>query len=168
VTGTTAPPAPPGATPPEPPTPRRLRTRYVVAAAVCAAAVLAVVLLSVILADNVVYFRTVSEAVQLRREGDTSRFRLAGAVVPGTIRETRAGVDFSVTDGRRTVAVVHRGDPPELFKADAPVVAEGRWPARGAAAFRSDRIMIRHGSDYEPPKVSTKDAPRADAGAPGR
>jgi cytochrome c-type biogenesis protein CcmE len=141
-----------------------VRTRYVVAAGVCAAAVVAVVVLSVILADNVVYFRTVSEAVKLRDEGDTGRFRLAGAVVPGTIRETSAGVDFSVTDGKRTVNVVHRGDPPELFKANAPVVAEGRWPGPHAVAFTSDRIMIRHGSDYEPPKVNTKHAPQADTG----
>jgi cytochrome c-type biogenesis protein CcmE len=137
----------------------------VVAAVVCGVAVLAVVALSVILADNVVYFRTVSEAVKLRHDGDTGRFRLAGAVVPGTIRETSQGVDFSVTDGKRTVNVVHRGDPPELFKAGAPVVAEGRWSGSHAAAFSSDRIMIRHGNDYDAPKVDADHAPPPDVGS---
>jgi len=137
----------------------------VVAAAVCVVAVLTVIGLSVILADNVVYFRTVSEAVQMRHDGNTGRFRLAGAVVPGTIRETKVGVDFAVTDGKHTVNVVHHGDPPELFKPGAPVVAEGHWSARGAAAFSSDRIMIRHGNDYEAPKVDADHAPRPDTGS---
>lgn len=136
-----------------------------VAAAVCVVAVLTVIGLSVILADNVVYFRTVSEAVRMRHDGNTGRFRLAGAVVPGTIRETSVGVDFEVTDGKRTVNVVHHGDPPELFKPGAPVVAEGHWPGRGAAAFSSDRIMIRHGNDYEAPKVDADRAPRPDTGS---
>ena len=165
-----APPAPvpaPAPPPPQPPASPR-RARYVVAIGICLAAVTAIIGLTVILADNVVYFRTVSEAVELRADGDTGRFRLAGAVVPGSIRETRAGVDFAVTDGRATVNVVHRGDPPELFKANAPVVAEGHWTGPNAAAFTSDRIMIRHGNDYEAPKVDTDRAPEPDTGASGR
>jgi cytochrome c-type biogenesis protein CcmE len=173
VTGTPPQDAPPAArpapapAPPPSPAPRR-RARYIVALGICLAAVAAIIGLTVILADNVVYFRTVSEAVKLRADGDTGRFRLAGAVVPGSIRETSAGVDFAVTDGRATVNVVHRGDPPELFKANAPVVAEGRWSGPEAVAFRSDRIMIRHGNDYEAPKVDTDRAPAADTGASGR
>ena len=58
----------------------------------------------------------------------TDRFRLAGAVVPGSIDETGDGVRFALTDGKKTVAVVHQGDPPELFKKNAPVVCEGRGP----------------------------------------
>ena len=45
---------------------------------------------------------------------------------------------------------MHRGDPPSLFKAGAPVVCEGRWGT--GAAFDSDRIMIRHGNEYTPPE----------------
>jgi cytochrome c-type biogenesis protein CcmE len=119
-------------------------------------AVVAIVVLAVVLSDNVVYFRTVSEAVDDRAQLGTDRFRLAGAVVPGTIDETRAGVRFDVTDGDATVAVDHRGDPPDLFRANAPVVVEGRWrSARAGARFESDRILIKHGSEYEPPKVDT-------------
>jgi cytochrome c-type biogenesis protein CcmE len=130
--------------------PRRLR--YVVAAGLCVAAVAALLVLG--LRGNIVYFRTVSEAVHGRRTEGDHRFRLAGAVVPGTIHETRDGVRFEVTDGKATVAVDHRGDPPELFKDGAPVVCEGRWSH--GAAFTSDRILIKHGSDYKPPKVDTQ------------
>jgi cytochrome c-type biogenesis protein CcmE len=140
------------------------RTRYIVAAGGCLLAVVAVIVLTVVLSENVVYFRTVSEAVKDQNSQGTSRFRLAGAVVPGSIKQTPHGVRFSLTDGHRTVAVVHQGDPPELFKNGAPVLCEGRWAAVAAGApFDSDRIMIKHGSNYAPPKVDTKNAPAESA-----
>jgi cytochrome c-type biogenesis protein CcmE len=135
------------------------RTRYIAAATVCGLVVVIAIVLLVVLADNVVFYRTVSEAVHERSSQGSSRFRLAGAVVPGTVRETSVGVDFQVTDGKKTVSVVHRGDPPELFKPRAPVVCEGHW-ARGLT-FDSDRILIKHGAQYTPPKVNADRAPKA-------
>jgi cytochrome c-type biogenesis protein CcmE len=135
------------------------RTRYIAAATVCGLVVVIAIVLLVVLADNVVFYRTVSEAVHERSSQGSSRFRLAGAVVPGTVRETSVGVDFQVTDGKKTVSVVHRGDPPELFKPRAPVVCEGHW-ARGLT-FDSDRILIKHGAQYTPPKVNADQAPKA-------
>lgn len=128
-----------------------MNRRAWVAVALCAVAVIAIVVLAVQLSGNVVYYRTVSEA--LARRSDDARFRLAGAVVPGSIRETSDGVRFEVTDGRRTVAIAHRGDPPQLFKAGAPVLCEGRWAPGRAVRFDSDRIMIKHGEEYTPPEV---------------
>jgi len=163
---TTAPPRPTGQLPPLPPRVRKSkRTRYIVAAGGCAFAVIAVIVLTFVLSENVVYFRTVSEAVKDQKSQGTSRFRLAGAVVPGTIHEQGTGVDFALTDGKHTVDVIHHGDPPELFKSKAPVVCEGHWAAaRAGAPFESDRILIKHGSDYAPPKVDTKKAPKAASG----
>jgi cytochrome c-type biogenesis protein CcmE len=109
----------------------------------------------VVLSENVVYFRTVSEAVASKKPDGDHRFRMAGKVVPGTVHETAKGVNFEMTDGKATVEVIHRGDPPSLFKDGAPVVCEGRWSS--GAAFASDRIMIRHGSEYKPPKVNVND-----------
>lgn len=122
----------------------------------CGVAIVAIVALAVVLSSNVVYFRTVSEAVAQRKDQGGDRFRLAGAVVPGSITETNDGVRFRVTDGEATATIDHVGDPPELFKAGAPVVCEGHW-GRGPA-FDSDRIMIRHGNDYEPPDVDQSKA----------
>ena len=136
---------------------RRRRTWFAVG--LCGAALVAIVVLGLVLSENVVYFRTVTEAVQQRPSQGSDRFRLAGAVVAGSVRETRDGVRFEVTDGKKTVAVAHRGDPPDLFKAGAPVVCEGKWGQ--GRAFDSDRIMIRHGSEYTPPKVNAKQAPDA-------
>ena len=119
----------------------------------CGAAVVAIVALTVVLSNNVVYFRTVSEAVDERKSDNGDRFRIAGEVVPGTVHETARGVRFEITDGKKTATIVHVGDPPSLFKAGAPVVCEGRWGTN--AAFDSDRIMIRHGSEYTPPEVDS-------------
>jgi cytochrome c-type biogenesis protein CcmE len=125
-----------------------------VALSLCGVAIVAIVVLTVVLSENVVYFRTVSEAVASKKSDGAHRFRMAGKVVPGTVKETTKGVDFEITDGKSTVAVIHRGDPPSLFKPGAPVVCEGHWST--GAAFDSDRIMIRHGSEYKPPKVNVK------------
>jgi cytochrome c-type biogenesis protein CcmE len=130
--------------------PPRKRLRYIVAGGLCAAAV--VFLLVGGLSRNIVYFRTVSEAVQAHDKApdDGGRLRMAGAVVTGSVVRTADGVAFKVTEGGATASVVHRGDPPELFKDGAPVVCEGRWQG---GAFESDRIMIKHGADYRPPAV---------------
>ena len=126
--------------------PRRLR--YLVAGGLCAAAVLFLVVGG--LSRNIVYFRTVSEAVKNRPAEGTHRFRLMGAVVTGSREAIADGVAFDVTDGTARVKVVHRGDPPELFKDGIPVVCEGHWQGD---TFQSDRIMIKHGAEYRPPSV---------------
>jgi cytochrome c-type biogenesis protein CcmE len=135
---------------------RRTRTRYIVAASVCGLAIVAIIVLAFTLSKNVVYFRTATEAVKMRSSEGDHRFRLAGQVVPGSIRETGNGVEFEVTDGKATVPVDHTGDPPDLFKGCAPVVVEGHW-SKGSA-FDSDRILIKHGSEYTPPTVRSQHA----------
>ncbi len=133
------------------------RRRAYFAVGMCVVAIAAIVVLTAVLSSNIQYFRTVSEAVGHRT--DRSQFRIAGAVVNGSVVPTRSGVDFKITDGKATADIVHRGDPPQLFKPGAPVVCEGHWGAHGA--FDSDRILIKHGSDYQPPKVRQRTAARA-------
>jgi cytochrome c-type biogenesis protein CcmE len=160
---TTAPPAAPASPPPGRP-PKKKQTRYVVAVAGCLVAVFAVIVLTIVLAENVVYYRTVSEAVKERKDQGSDRFRLAGAVVPGSINERAHSVEFKLTDGKRTVTVVHQGERPALFKKNAPVLCEGKWSAAAVGApFDSDRILIKHGNEYKPPKVDTKKAPAAES-----
>src|SRR5207245_11118419 len=131
----TAPPASPPATPAR----SRRKRRAIIAAAVCGAAIVPVIVLAVALSQNVVFCRTVSEAVAHRPSEQGHRLRVAGAVVPGTIADTAKGVRFEITDGKKTIPIVHEGDAPGLFKDGAPVVCEGRL-SKGAA-FASDRIV---------------------------
>ena len=130
--------------------PRKRRLRYGIAAGICVAAVVALLVGG--LSRNLVYFRTVSEAVKARDSTGSHRFRIAGAVKPGTVQQTATGVRFVLTDGKAEAEIDHTGDPPELFKEGAPVVCEGHWGS--GLVFLSDRIMIKHGADYTPPKVN--------------
>jgi cytochrome c-type biogenesis protein CcmE len=97
------------------------------------------------LGNATVYFKTADEAVRDRASLGTRRFRVEGVVVAGTVHQTGNAVRFDIENNGATVAVHHEGDPPELFKADIPVVLEGHWQG---SSFASDRIMVKHTSDY--------------------
>lgn len=150
MTDAAAPDPAPGTAPDVEPTApsRRVRVRYVVAAVVCLGVVAWMVFGA--LRENLVYLQPVSEAVERRDEQGDRRFRMGGSVVPGSIEETGRGVTFVVTEGDTTVDVVLRGEPPDLFEDGAPVVVEGRWGE--GDEFVGDRLLIRHGSEYEPPE----------------
>jgi cytochrome c-type biogenesis protein CcmE len=120
--------------------------RYIAAAIVCLVAVLWMVRL---MADNVVYLDPVSKAVANREEKGDRRFRMGGSVVPGSIEERGSDVDFVVTEGGAIAAVSYDGAPPELFEDCAPVVVEGHWQGE---TFLANRLLIRHGNEYEPPE----------------
>jgi cytochrome c-type biogenesis protein CcmE len=99
------------------------------------------------LGNATLYFRNADEAVAQRDSLGTRPFRLQGTVVEGTVREQGDAVAFDVEHAGVAVAVRHSGDPPELFQPGIPVVLEGRFAADGSF-FRSDRIMVRHTSEY--------------------
>jgi cytochrome c-type biogenesis protein CcmE len=142
-------------TTPVPATPRRRtnRLRYAIVALVCIGAVVWMVTL---MRRNVVFFKTVSEAVQDRADDGTRSMRIGGAVVPGSIQRTNGGVKFQLTEGGVTVLVDHVGEEPGLFKDCAPVVAEGHWDHDD---FASTRLLIKHGNDYKPPANASTRCP---------
>lgn len=129
---------------------RGLRLRYLLPLAASLGAV--AWLVAGPLRSNIQYFRTPSEAIASRVDDGDDKFRLAGEVVAGSVEDTEQGVEFDLTDGAATVAVVHAGDTPPLFGEEVPVVCEGRWEGR---TFVADRILIRHGNEYRPPDVTT-------------
>ena len=90
-----------------------------------------------------------SDATTLAR-----RFSSSWAASHTGVATVAGAVVFDLTDGVETVRVHHRGDPPELFEDGAPVVSEGHWTGD---EFSSDRLMIKHGSEYAPPAVDAGD-----------
>ena len=86
------------------------------------------------------------EAVEQRADLGDDRFRMQGTVVDGSVEESDGGVRFQVVFDEVVAEVNHRGDPPELFQPDIPVVLEGQWDGE---TFASDRILVRHSSEYE-------------------
>jgi cytochrome c-type biogenesis protein CcmE len=99
------------------------------------------------LGNATTYFYNADEAVARRAELADDRFRLQGTVVPGSVRQTDDEVDFEVEFACASIGVRHQGDPPELFADGIPVVLEGGYAA-GTDTFASDRILVRHTSEY--------------------
>jgi cytochrome c-type biogenesis protein CcmE len=93
------------------------------------------------------FFYNADEAVANQSHLGTSRFRLQGTVEPGSIERNGTGVAFKVTFNGTEVAVVHQGDPPQLFKDAMPVVLEGHWDQTGER-FDSDRMLVKHDANY--------------------
>ncbi len=138
--------------PPLPPR-KRNRLRYVIVAVLCLGAV---GWMLVLMQKNVVFFKTVSQAVHDESHDGVRTMRIGGGVLPASIKQNSNGADFDLTEGGVTVHVHHTGDEPELFKDCAPVVAEGHWSAPGSDVFDSTRLLIKHGADYTPPKTATQ------------
>jgi cytochrome c-type biogenesis protein CcmE len=128
------------------PAPAR-RRRGLVASLVLVAVLTALVIIAIkALGEASLFFLNADEAVEQRADLGDDRFRLQGTVEDGTVEETAEGVTFTVVFNGVEVDVVHRGDPPELFQPNIPVVLEGHWDGD---VFASDRILVRHSSEYE-------------------
>lgn len=97
------------------------------------------------LGNATLYFKTADEAVAERAQLGDRRFRVEGVVVDGTVAQTGEDVRFTIEENGVRVPVAHEGDPPELFQPNIPVVLEGAW---SGDRFASDRIMVKHSSEY--------------------
>lgn len=107
------------------------------------------------LGNSLVYFRTAAGAVKDRAALGNSVFRLEGVVVPGSIRTTNSGVNFSVESENVTVRVHDTANPPQLFQPNIPVVLVGHFSGQ---IFLSDQIMVKHSANYiaaHPDRIAT-------------
>lgn len=101
------------------------------------------------ISDATLFFYNADEAVEMRDQLGDKRFRLQGTVEAGTTERTADGVAFLVAFNGVEVAVEHRGDPPDMFEDQIPVVLEGRWDQSSAQpVFDSDYMLVKHGEDY--------------------
>ncbi len=80
--------------------------------------------------------------------------RLGGMVAKGSLNRAPDGITyrFVVTDNARTVPVVFKGIPPDLFKEDSGVVCEGSFDRAGV--FVADNLLAKHDERYMPPQVA--------------
>jgi cytochrome c-type biogenesis protein CcmE len=129
--------------PPIVPVRNRHHKRYIVLAIACAAIV---VWMLTVLQKSAVYLRTVSYSVDHRVQLGDRTFRMAGTVVPGTIRDTGKGAAFQLAEGGQTARVDYTGGPRDLFKDCAPAVVNGHW---SGTTFVADQLLIRHGTEYD-------------------
>ena len=99
--------------------------------------------------QSAVYFVTPGELQAAPVAGKA--YRLGGMVVRGSLKwEPRAlALAFSLSDGKATVAVRHRGTPPDLFGEGRGAVVEGRWNKDGY--FDASTILAKHSEEYKAP-----------------
>ncbi|MCB9684844.1 MAG: cytochrome c maturation protein CcmE [Alphaproteobacteria bacterium] len=99
---------------------------------------------------NVTYYWSPTELAAASNAKDAT-VRLGGMVVAGTYTWDQDAhlVTFDITDNKTTVKVRNEGNPPQMFREGIGVVVEGRLGADGV--FHSDKVMVSHGSEYQPP-----------------
>lgn len=130
---------------PRPDAKGRGRTAVAVVVVIAAVVILGVVVFKG-LNDASMFYYNVDEAIENRSELAEKRFRMQGNVIEGSIHRTDRGVDFTIAYGDAQVPVVNRGNPPELFSPEIPVIIEGTFVGN---EFHSDEIIIRHDSTYD-------------------
>jgi cytochrome c-type biogenesis protein CcmE len=109
------------------------------------------------LTQSVVYFVTPSELQAAPVAGKA--YRLGGLVAPGSVSWDARALDlrFTLTDGRASVPVRHKGTAPDLFGEGRGAVVEGSWTADGY--FQASQILAKHSEEYRAPHDT--DAARA-------
>ena len=119
------------------------------------AAVIAAVLLGMWgLRDNAAFFYAPADVARKGVPLDRN-VRIGGMVKTGSIKQAPDGVtiDFVVGDETpATIPVRFIGIPPELFRENSGVVAEGRFQADGR--FVASEILAKHDENYMPPQLA--------------
>jgi len=105
--------------------------------------------------QSAVYFVTPSELQAAPVAGKA--YRLGGLVAPGSLRWEPRTLDlaFTMSDGKTSVPVRHKGAPPDLFGEGRGAVVEGQWTTDGY--FKASLIMAKHSEEYKAPH-DTKEA----------
>ena len=132
--------------------PKNQRLSLLVLAIVC---VLGAVLLAMsALRDQAAYFYAPGDIA----EGNPPvgrAVRVGGMVKAGSLKHKKDGVtiEFRIHDETaETIKVRFRGIPPDLFKEESGVVAEGRFEEDGW--FVADEILAKHDENYRPPEAA--------------
>jgi cytochrome c-type biogenesis protein CcmE len=119
------------------------------------------------------YYVTIQELQTLEGRYE-KRLRVAGTVVPGSIRRQGTRVEFQLKENTQLLPVVYQGTeaPPDTFKDDSQALAEGKFGRDGV--FHAEQLQAKCASKYAPKKDGTQgpaSAPamqKAEASPPNR
>src|SRR5512146_3334177 len=106
------------------------------------------------------YYVTIKELREMNDSRYSKRLRVAGNVVPGSIKRQGSRVEFSLKENELTLPVVYSGTeaPPDTFKDDSQALADGRFGRDGI--FHASQLQAKCASKYAP-------APGQQPAAPG-
>jgi cytochrome c-type biogenesis protein CcmE len=101
------------------------------------------------------YYVTINELSTL--EGRyAKRLRVAGNVLPGSIKRQGTTVAFTLKENDKLLPVVYKGSdaPPDTFKDDSQALAEGSYGRDGV--FHATHLQAKCASKYAPQKNGTQ------------
>src|SRR3954468_14116882 len=105
------------------------------------------------------YYVTIKELKGMDDSAYKRRLRVAGTVVPGSIKRTGSHVDFMLQEEGKTLAVSYNGSeaPPDTFKDSSQALAEGSYGRDGV--FHAKQLQAKCASQYEPAKQGAPAGP---------
>ncbi len=111
--------------------------------------------------DSKSYYVTIKELHGMGNEAYSKRLRVAGNVVPGSIKRSGTRVDFQLKENELMLPVSYTGTeaPPDTFKDDSQALADGSFGRDGV--FHAKQLQAKCASKYAPKPGST---PAADPG----
>jgi len=100
--------------------------------------------------DSKSYYVTIKELNGMGSSAYSKRLRVAGNVVPGSIKRQGTTLEFQLVEQDRLLPVVYAGTeaPPDTFKDNARALAEGKFGRDGV--FRATNIQAKCASKYAP------------------
>ena len=100
--------------------------------------------------DSKSYYVTIKELRGMDDGVYAKRLRVAGNVVPGSIKRTGTHVEFTLKELDLTLPVVYTGTeaPPDTFKDDSQALAEGSFGRDGV--FHAKQLQAKCASKYAP------------------
>ena len=108
--------------------------------------------------DSKSYYVTIKELQGMGDGAYSKRLRVAGNVVPGSIKRSGTRVDFMLKENDLTLNVSYTGTeaPPDTFKDDSQALADGSFGRDGV--FHAKQLQAKCASKYAPKPGSTPTA----------
>jgi cytochrome c-type biogenesis protein CcmE len=104
------------------------------------------------ISDSMVYYYTVSEALDMEQELSSRGIRVSGYVQAGSIQKdnSQSQVEFLVfeKESDQTLPVIYQGIIPDTFKDNAEVLVEGMYRSE-EGRFHANVLLAKCPSKYE-------------------
>ena len=96
------------------------------------------------------YYVTIKQLHELGDKSYDRNLRVAGNVVPGSIRQVGTNADFMLTENGEMLRVTYKGSepPPDTFKDNSQALALGRFGKDGV--FHATELQAKCASKYAP------------------
>jgi cytochrome c-type biogenesis protein CcmE len=101
------------------------------------------------------YYVTIKELKTMDNSAYHKRLRVAGTVLPGSIKRTGSHLEFVLQEEDRTLPVIYNGSeaPPDTFHDSSQALAEGTYGRDGV--FHAKGIQAKCASKYAPQQQGT-------------